>query len=72
MPQQEKPKKKTSVRDSIPLSTSPIASWGSGAIIAPAIGLRPKPTAVKGSGKGKEMSRSKKALEMYKKRKGLK
>ena len=66
MPQQEKPKKKTAVRDSFPLSTSPRA------IVAPAIGLRPKPTAVKGSGKGKEMSRSKKALEMYKKRKGLK
>lgn len=69
MPQQEKPKKKKKkpvVRDSFPLSTSPKA------IIAPAIGQPRIVPAVKGSGKGKEMSRSKKALEMYKKRKGLK
>jgi len=59
MPQQEKPKKKKkpAVRDSFPLSTSPRA------IIAPAIGLRPMPTAVKGSGKAKEMSRKRKGLK---------
>ena len=62
MPQEKPKKKKTAVRDSFPLSTSPkvTGSWG-GAFIAPAIGLRPMPTAVKGSGKGKEMSRKRKA-----------
>ena len=74
MPQEKPKKKKTAVRDSFPLSTSPkvTGSWG-GAVIAPAVGanlMKPKP--VKGSTKGKQMSAGKKALEMYKKRTGSK
>ncbi len=71
---QEKPKKKAAVRDSSPLSTSPkvTGSWG-GAVISPAVGANlMKPKRVKGSGKGKQMSAGKKALEMYKKRTGSK
>jgi len=69
---QEKPKKKTAVRDSIPLSTSPkvTGSWG-GAVIAPAVGVNSiKPKALNSS--GNQMSAGKKALEMYKKRTGSK